>query len=185
MKIIEKISLIIFSIIILVMSLINCLVAINWIKITTVSSVLETIVLNPTYTNALLIVSIILILLSIKCIFFPGDKSDKEGTVNGILLENESGRLIISVETIQNLVKGVIAGFPSAQLSNCRVILDKQTNNVQIAIRISVTQDTVIKDLSLNIQNRIKEVVKSSTDLDIKQIDIDVKDIIPNSEIKD
>ena len=101
------------------------------------------------------------------------------------MLENESGRLIISVETIQNLVKGVIAGFPSAQLSNCRVILDKQTNNVQISIRISVTQDTVIKDLSLNIQNRIKEVVKSSTDLDIKQIDIDVKDIIPNSEIKD
>ena len=63
MKIIEKISLIIFSIIILVMSLINCLVAINWIKITTVSSVLETIVLNPTYTNALLIKSLILIIL--------------------------------------------------------------------------------------------------------------------------
>ena len=37
--------------------------------------------------------------------------------------------------------------------------------------------DTVIKELSLNIQDRIKEVVKQTTELEIKEINIRIKDI--------
>lgn len=184
MKIIEKISLTIFSIIILLIALIGCLLAVNWVKVDTITTCLEVVLLNPTYTNILLVVSIILTLLAIKCIFFASNKEEKDN-ISGILLENESGKLIISVETIQNLVKGVIAGFTSAELSNCKVMLDKQTNNVKIAIKILVGQDAIIKDLSLNMQNRIKEVVKNSTDLDIKQIDINIKDIVATKNINE
>ena len=181
MKIIEKISLAIFSIIILLESLIACLMIINWIKLSTITYYIELVLSNPTYTNILLVTSIVLTLLALKCIFFSTDKEEKD-KVSGILLENESGRLIISVDTIQNLVKSVISGFPSAQLTSCKVMLDKQTNNVKIAIKILVAPETVIKELSLNMQNRIKEVVKNSTDLEIKQIDIDIKDIVPTKE---
>lgn len=181
MKIIEKISLAIFSIIILLEALIACLMTVNWIKLSTITYYIQIVLANPAYTNILLVTSIVLTLLAIKCIFFSSDKGEKE-KVSGILLENESGRLIISVETIQNLVKSVMSGFPSVQLANCKVMLDKQTNNVKISMKISVTSETVIKELSLNIQNRIKEVVKNSTDLEIKQIDIDVKDIVPAKE---
>ena len=184
MKIIEKISLAIFSIIILLLALVACLMTVNWVKVSTVTYIMETVLANPTYTNILLAVSIVLILLAIKCIFFSSDREDSE-KVNGILLENESGKLIISVETIQNLVKSVISGFASAQMTNCKVMLDKQTNNVKISLKLLVTPDVVIKELSLNIQNRIKEVVKNSTDLEIKQIDIDIKDIAPVKENKE
>ena len=66
MKIIEKISLAIFSIIILLEYLIACLMIINWIKLSTITYYIELVLSNPTYTNILLVTSIVLTLLALK-----------------------------------------------------------------------------------------------------------------------
>ena len=60
---------------------------------------------------------------------------------------------------------------------SCKVNLDKQINNVRVDLNLTVGADTVIKELSMNIQDRIKEVVKNTTELDIKEINIKIKDI--------
>lgn len=62
-------------------------------------------------------------------------------------------------------------------MSTCKVSLDKQVNNVKVNLNLTVGADTVIKELSVNIQNRIKEVVKNVTELEIKEINIKIKDI--------
>ena len=93
------------------------------------------------------------------------------------MLENESGRLLISVETIENIVKGVIAGFEKVKSINCKVKLDKQINNVVIELNLIVSSDTIIKDLSTNIQTKVKEVIKTTTEIEVKQINIKIKNI--------
>ena len=176
MKIIEHISLIIFSVLILVLSLVLSLILFNWLDTTNVYLVIQYLKSTQTLTNISLVVSIILMLLSVKCIFFSSYKDDEEKS-EGILLENESGKLLISIETIENLVKGVVAEFSSVKSTNCKVKLDRQVNNVIINMNIVVLSDTVIKELSVNLQSKIKEIIKTTTEIDVKEINIKIKNI--------
>ena len=184
MKFIEKTSLTIFSIIILFLSLVLSLMLFNWLEISNAYYLLQYLTTVPTATNAALGVSIVLMLLALKCIFFPSYNKEKNEKVEGILLENESGKLLISIETIENLVKGVISGFENVKSTNCKVKLDKQINNVIIDLNLVVSSDTIIKDLSTNLQARIKEVIKTTTEIEVKQINIKIKNIEIQKETK-
>ena len=177
MKFIERLSLTTFSTIILILSLILCLIFFGWLEATTIHYFINYIASIPTATNIALSILVILMLLSIKCIFFPSYTKEKEIKTQGILLENESGKLLISIETIESLVKSVVAGFPNIKAVNCKVKLDKTVNNVIIDMNLVVTSETIIKELSVNIQNKIKEVIKTTTEIEVKSIDIKIKNI--------
>lgn len=177
MKIIEQISLTIFSVLILVLSLVLCLILFNWIEISNVYLIIQYLKSTQTLTNISLVTSIVLMLLAVKCIFFPAYSREKEEKAEGILLENESGKLLISIETLENLVKGVVAGFPNIKNVNCRVKLDKSINNVIIDMNLVVSSDTIIKELSANMQTKIKEIIKRTTEIEIKAINIKIKNI--------
>ena len=71
----------------------------------------------------------------------------------------------------------MVSGFANVKSSNCKVVLDRQVNNVRVELNLTVAAGTVIKELSVNIQDRIKEVVKKTTELEIKEINIKIKDI--------
>lgn len=177
MKFIEKTCLTLFSIIILTLSLVLSLMLFGWLDIMNAYYLLKYLTITPIATNISLGVVIVLMLLSLKCIFFASYNKEKSEKAEGILLENESGKLLISVETIENLVKGVIAGFENVKSTNCKVKLDKQINNVTIDLNLVVSSDTIIKDLSTNLQTRVKEVIKTTTEIDVKQINIKIKNI--------
>ena len=106
MKLLENIALTIFSVVILIFGLVFCLILFNWIEESYVYLVLQYIKAEPVATNIALGTSVVLMLLAVKCIFFPTFAKEKEekSDVGGILLENESGKLMISIETIENLV---------------------------------------------------------------------------------
>ena len=182
MKFLERTSLTIFSIIILILSLILCLVLFNWLEISNIYYVIQHIKSIPTATNITLVVAVILMLLAVKCIFFPSYSKEKEQKTEGILLENESGKLLISIDTIENLVKGVVSGFPNVKSTACKVKLDKQVNNVVIDMNLVVASETIIKELSANLQDKIKEVIKTTTEIDVKAINIRIKNIETKKE---
>lgn len=182
MKVIERISLTIFSMIILILSLLLCLILFNWLSINDAYFVLQFLKSTQMATNISLVVSVILMLLAVKCIFFPSYAKGKEENAEGILLENESGKLLISIDTIENLVKGVVSGFPNVKTVNCSVKLDKQINNVIINMNLVVASETIIKDLSANLQDKIKGVIKTTTEIDVKEVNIKIKNIEPQKE---
>ena len=112
-----------------------------------------------------------------KYIFFPSYSKEKETKVEGILLENESGKLLISIETLENLVKGVVVAFPNVKATNCKVKLDKSVNNVVIDMNLVVGSDVVIKEISADLQNKIKEIIKKTTEIEVKAVNIRIKNI--------
>lgn len=177
MKIIEKISLTIFSVLILVLSLVLCLILFNWIDMGNINNIIQYLKSSQTITNTSLVVAIVLMLLAVKCIFFPSYSKEKDQRCEGILLENESGKLLISIDTIENLVKGVVASFPNVKSVNCKVKLDKSINNVVIDMNLVVTSETIIKELSSDLQNKIKEIIKKTTEIDVKAINVRIKNI--------
>lgn len=125
--------------------------------------------------------SVIFILLSIKCIFFDSTSKEQIKERQGVLLENESGKLMISKETIENLVNSVALNFQSAEDVTTKVELDKE-NNVKVFVTLIVSQEAIIKDLSANLQNKIKEKIKIATDLEVKEVNITVKKVAPKQQ---
>lgn len=185
MKFIEKVTLVIYSCLMLVISIISCLLVFGWIEFNFVSNFIHTIIVGDTTGKIILGLSILFILLSIKCIFFDSNSKDRdEENKEGVLLENESGKLLISKETLENLVNSVALNFKSTDDVTTKVILDKD-NNVSVYVNLIVKSDVIIKDLSAELQSKIKEKIKTATDLDVKEVNITVKKVAEKEEIQE
>lgn len=176
MKILEKITLIIYSNIMLILAIILCLLIFGWLDMGLVGDIMYKIIVGDTSSKILLGCSVVFILLSIKCIFFDSTSKQQIKERQGVLLENESGKLMISKETIENLVNSVALNFQSAEEVVTRVELDKE-NNVKVYVNLIISSDAVIKDLSANLQTKIKEKIKTATDLEVKEVNITVKKV--------
>ena len=181
MKTIEKISLVLFSSLILIISVILCLTIFGWVDLEVLGNIIRVAVTDDITSKILLGLSIIFILLAIRCIFFDSNSKEKEDYKNGILLENANGKLLITKETIENLVNGVVKGFDSAEDVTTKIELDSE-NNVKVFVNLTVKENAVIKELSTNLQNKIKETVKKSSDLEVKEVNIKVQNIEQTKE---
>lgn len=183
MKVVEKITLILYSNIILIISVIACLLIFGWLDIDIIGSLVKTLIVSETSSKIILGVSIVFILLSIRCIFFDPTSKQELQDKQGVLLANDNGRLMISKETIGNLVEVVTKEYKMAKEVTSRVELDKE-NDVNIFVNLVVGSDTVIKDLTVDLQNKIKNKVKETTDLDVKEVNITIKRAIQEKQPK-
>ena len=184
MRFLERLSLIIFSLIILVLSVIACLLIFGILSLSTINVVLLNALYDGTTSNIILGVAVVLILLSIKNIFFSTGKEESKETNNfksGILMQNDNGKLLISKETLENLVSNITKGFEGTQNVNSKVILDKE-NNLSVQVTLHVNEDVIIKDLSTKLQLKIKEVIKESADLDVQEVNIQVRNIAESQQ---
>ena len=181
MKKIEKLTLVLFSTLMLIISVILCLAIFGWLDINYIEGAIEAAIQNQVTSNIILVFSIIFILLAIRCIFFDSSSKEKEEYKNGILLENSNGKLLITRDTIENLVNTVVKGFDSAEDVTTKIELDKE-NNVTVFVNLSVKENAVIKELSTNLQTKIKDTIKSASDLEVKEVNIKVKNIEPVQE---
>ena len=176
MKTLEKITLIIYSNIMLILSIVLCLLIFGWLDMDLVGNMVYRLIVGETSSKILLGLGIIFILLSIKCIFFDSTSKEQIKERQGVLLENESGKLMISKETIENLVNSVAKGFEGTEDVTTRVELDKD-NNVNVYANLGVSSEAVIKDLSAKLQTSIKDKIKKATDLDVNEVNITVKKV--------
>ncbi len=183
MKFIEKVTLIIYSNIILILSVIACLLVFGWIDIDVVQNLVKDLILYGTSSKIILGVSIVFILLSLRCIFFDPTSKQELKDKQGILLANDNGKLMISKETIEDLVQAVTKQYKMAKEVTSRVELDKE-NNVNIFVNLVVGSDTIIKELSADLQDKIKTKVKETTDLEVKEVNITVKKAIQEKQPK-
>ena len=176
MKFLDKMGLAIFSIIILIISIILFLIGLGWMQATIFTVLIVKTLQFQTATYILLGISAFLILLSVKCLFFSSSSKDKEDDDNGILLQNSDGQLLITSETIESMVCGIINEFPSIIASNIKVKINKE-NDVVINAKIDVKKGTIIKETTSKLQTRIKKVLKDTTDLEIKAVDVEVRQV--------
>lgn len=178
MKILDRIGLALFSSLMLIISIIVCLMIFGWLSVDLVHELVVMAINDSVSSNIMLGLSIAFILLAIKCIFFDSSSKQEMDYKNGILLENSDGKLLITKDTIENLVNSVVKGFDSAENVTTRVELDKE-NNVTVFVNLSVKENAVIKELSTNLQTKIKTTIKKTSDLEVKEVNIKVKDIEP------
>ncbi len=176
MKFLERFTLIIYSYIILILAVILSLLIFNWLNLNTIVEIVETVIEGAIISKIALVISVIFILLSVKCIFFDEKSKERLKDAQGILLKNENGELMISKESIDNMVKSSISAFDNVK--NCETKIDVNSENqILITLYIIVNDNVVIKDLASNIQVRVKEDVKRISDLDVEEVNVKVTNL--------
>ena len=182
MKFLEKFALTVYSYIVLVLAVIMCLLVFNWIDIGTVTKTVTTIAQGDISSKITLVISAIFILLSIKCIFLsvvsiddtiPTDTEEKIKESQGILLKNENGQLLITKETLDNMIKSVVYKFDNIENCTPRISIDEQ-NEISITLQVVLKDDVIIKDLANRLQTKVKEEMKKTSDLDVKNVNIKI-----------
>ena len=179
MKVLDKIALVLFSSIVLIVSILFCFVIFGWINIDIRALYIKQGLNNPVVSNITLVVLVVFILLAIKGIFYTSTKREN-GAEKGILIQNENGKLFISKDTINNMVSGVVKQVNGAEDISSKVLLTKE-GAISIDVTLYVTQEVVIKDLSNELQQKIKETIKKSMDIDIQSVNISIKNITRES----
>ena len=174
MKLLDKFALKIFSIIILVISIVIILVITGILPISVITSELMFLTDIGANIKIALVIAFIFILLSLKGLFFTS-KTNDDGK-EGIILENNSGKLVISKESLQNLIASVVKEIPGADSISSKTILDKNRNLI-VYVTTTVSRDVMIKDISTELQEKIKEALKKTADLEVKEVNIKIKNI--------
>lgn len=174
MKLLEKFVLLLYSLLILALSVIICLLVFKVIDINTISYGINFVLSDVWYTAIALGVAVIFILLSIRCLFFRKRKQIKKSNETDILLENESGRLLISKRAIENCVKNVITEKVEST-PEIKVTVDiDPASNICIYISVILDKNVKVKEFTIDLQSRIKDRIKDNFDLEVKQINIKI-----------
>ena len=120
----------------------------------------------------IIIVGILLIIMAIKGILF---QTKLEENKDAIILENSSGKLIISRRTLENLVKDISNGVKGVENSVARVNVEKDTDLI-ISIDIVVKEGS-IKDITKKLQEDVKIAIKKASDLNVSEVNVNIKNI--------
>ena len=176
MKKIDYLILTIFSVVILIASIIIILLSAGFLDMNTVGNFLGKAITGANTHTTVIVISVIFAVLSVKGIFFADFEKDKKSKETGILMENGNGKLMISKSSLENLVSSVVNEFESAEDIKTAIKID-ENNNLKVLVNIVVSKDVIIKELTLNLQNKIKEAIKKTSDLEVKEVDIQIRNI--------
>ena len=183
MKFLERFALIVYSYIIILLSVVLSLLVFNWIDFGVVTDMMHALVTGAVSSKITLGVSVVFILLSIKCLFFDEKSKERVKETQGVLLKNENGQLMISKETIDNIVKNAVSGFNNVKDCHTRIDVNSE-NQLRITLFLSVYENIVIKELASNLQNKIKEEVKKVSDLDVQEVNVKITSLQEVKKVK-
>ena len=176
MKLVDKVIYFIFSVIILAIVVVMFTVILNIGGV--VNPVFNFIsnIPNMSFTQEqmtyIVIIEILLFIMAIKGILF---QSKLEENKDAIILENNSGKLIISRKTLENLVKDISNGVQGVENSFARVNVSKDTELI-ISIDIVVKEGS-IKDITKKLQEDVKIAIKKASDLNVAEVNVNIKNI--------
>lgn len=182
MNLLKEVVLIIFSLLLIAVTAVYSVVLIGWVDVDFIFNIHKEILVNQNLRYVMLGINILILILSLVSIF--GGPSKKETKKTGVLLENEKGKLLISKETLENLVNSVLRGFDNVYMNAIKTELDEDSK-LNVNVSISVGENVVIKDLSNAIQNQVKETIKKASDLEVKNVNISIRGIIEDKKVTD
>ena len=183
MKFLERFTLITYSLIILILSVIVSLLIFNWMDFVTVTEMVDALLTGSVSSKITLGFCVVFILLSIKCMFFDENSKEVIKEAQGILLKNENGQLMISRETIDNIVKNTVSGFENVIQCNTKIEVNEE-NQLNVTLFLTINENVVIKELASNIQNKIKTEVKRASDLDVQEVNVKVMSLQENKKLE-
>lgn len=174
MTLFQKIVSVTFAAIVLFVSVVGMLTLGGILAPDLGSNIMESMIEGDFWSKVFFAIYAILAIFAVKEIAF-GEKVSTEGK-EGLVLENESGKLIISKESLENLIYGVGKDVEGVENISSRTFIDGE-KNVVVEANVVVSRDIELKTISSELQKKIKEALKQTADLDVKYVNIKIKNI--------
>ena len=125
MRFFKGLGLFIFSLIVFTLSVVMILIGLEVVKIEAVASLIPYCFGSQTASIITYSVCGVLVVLSLICLFGKSSKAKKkEEQDKGILLANSDGQLLITKQTIENIVSGVVANTNTIYDARSTVMID-------------------------------------------------------------
>ncbi len=178
MRILDRIISFIFSIIMLVVSIILILVGIGKIEPAMIIDFLSTNVFNKEVIssglfNPITIAGIVLFLAGIKTTVFLSLFKIKSRAP--IVVKTKNGQIQIAQDTITSTARNATLAFDN--IKDVQTNMVKKGKGVVINENVQVYSNTNIRELTDEIQNAVREKVTSTTGVVVNHVNIKVKNI--------
>lgn len=175
MKFFERACLRLFSIIVFILALVVILITLNVVQNTIFADALNKLTTDTTLLKVTIVTSVILLFVSAKFILFGTKK--EEFAKEGIILENPNGKLVISKESLENMVLSSAKSIDGLEYVNSKTLIDKE-HKLLVYVTIVVKENAIVKEVSKQLQNTIKDTMKNTADLEVSSVSITVKNIV-------
>lgn len=171
MKGFEKVLLMIFSVIIIALSVVLILTSTQMINLTDILKVIS----NWMIANkvACLVIGAVAALGGLIGLFASPDNGEDMKT--GLAIKSEKGTVYITKDTFESIILSVARNF--AELRNVRVELSVSEVGVIANIYTMILPDTVVPTLTAKLQESIKSAVLKQTTVEIKEANIKIKGV--------
>ena len=175
MRFLENLFIKIFSLIVLALSIIVILIGLDIVEISIFADIVKLLYSTEIKSKVTLILSAIFVLVSLKILLTRRGKP--KNSKEGIILENGSGKLIISKESLDNMIFNASKDVPGAENITSKTYLDLE-QNLRVFVTVTVSSDVSIKDISTRLQSKIKSAIKQTADLDVSEVKVKIKNIV-------
>ena len=175
MKFFESACLKLFSIIIFICALVVLLMTFKMVEITLFTTVISYILAREILLKITIVVLVTLLVLSARFILFGTGKDEFRN--DGIILENASGKLIISKESLENMILNSTKTIDGLEYVNCKIGVDKE-HKLSVYVVVNVQNNIIVKDVSKQLQDNIKENMKNTADLEVSAVSITIRNIV-------
>lgn len=178
MKGFEKFLLVVFSVIVIVISVNIILVSAEMINpLFALKTSIAWLVNNKVVG---LVIGALLALLGLIGLFSSSGSSNM--IKGGLAIKSEKGTVYISKETFENIILGVTRTY--AELKNVKAEINMTEEGVIANIYAMILPDTVVPTLTAKLQESVKASVLKQTTVEIKEANVKIKGVYIESPRK-
>lgn len=180
MKYLDKLINFIFSLIILVLSIVVIRVSAGFLEYVEVDNFIRTNIFSDENNTITCIVAIVTAIAAIKTTFFLSKTNVKKKSA--IMVDTNNGKIQIASETIENIAKSAIKDYEEVRDAQVRMIKEKKGVNIYMVLL--VLPNTNIIELSSKVQDVVKESIEDTTGVKVNNVDIKIKNITDTRKTK-
>lgn len=180
MKYLDKLINFIFSLVILVLSIIVIMVSAGFIEYTEVDNYIRGNIFSEENNTTTCIVAIVTVLAALKTTIFLSKTNVKKKSA--IMVDTNNGKIQIAQETIENTARSAIKDYEEVRDAQVRMIKEKKGVNIYMVLL--VLPNTNIIELSSKVQDDVKEAIEDTTGVKVNNVDIKIKNITDVRKVK-
>lgn len=181
MKIVDRLVLALFSLLLAIFSLFIILIPFNINGIFSIENVgyfITSLEGNYYYT----VVGIILIVVSISFLFSGIIRNKKYDENSFLVMRNEYGEIIIYSHTIVGLVQNVVDKFSG--INNIKTYVNLTEGQVEIEMNGEVMPEINIPEATKDLQALVKIHIENATGAQVKEIKVKINNVTPSKLYK-
>lgn len=176
-KIVDRLLLLLYSLLILISSLAALFVTSNWIQMSDTSKAIDSLYHDkgPAYTT--ITVSIIVLLISIRFIYISVRRGRSQ--LPSIDQRTDFGDIRISIETVENL--SLKAAGRTRGVKDLKARVKVNQSGLEIMIRTVVDGENSIPEITEEMQSTVKGYIEDITGIPVASVTVFVANIVQSS----